>query len=59
VAAVVAGYDECVPGKQVNRFCASGLEAVNTAAAHVHAFIFLHWLLPDGLFERLRKAALK
>lgn len=42
VAAVVAGYDECVPGKQLNRFCASGLEAVNTAAAHVHAFIFLH-----------------
>ena len=56
---MVAGYDECVPGKQLNRFCASGLEAVNTAAAHVHAFIFLHWLLPDGLFERLRKAALK
>ena len=24
-----------VPGKQINRFCASGLEAVNTAAAQV------------------------
>ena len=35
VAAMVAGYDESVPGKQLNRFCASGLESVNTAAAQV------------------------
>jgi acetyl-CoA C-acetyltransferase len=35
VAALVAGYAENVPGKQLNRFCASGLEAVNTAAAQV------------------------
>ncbi len=35
VAALVAGYDESVPGKQLNRFCASGLESVNTAAAQV------------------------
>jgi acetyl-CoA C-acetyltransferase len=35
VAALVAGYDEGVPGKQLNRFCASGLESVNTAAAQV------------------------
>src|SRR5690606_37304337 len=35
VAALHAGYDESVPGKQINRFCASGLEAVNTAAAAV------------------------
>ena len=35
VAALHAGYAETVPGKQVNRFCASGLEAVNTAAAQV------------------------
>ncbi len=35
VAALVAGYDETVPGKQLNRFCASGLESVNTAAAQV------------------------
>jgi acetyl-CoA C-acetyltransferase len=35
VAALVAGYDESVPGKQLNRFCASGLEAVNTAAAQI------------------------
>jgi len=35
VAALVAGYDESVPGKQLNRFCASGLESVNAAAAQV------------------------
>jgi acetyl-CoA C-acetyltransferase len=35
IAALAAGYDESVPGKQLNRFCASGLEAVNTAAAQV------------------------
>jgi acetyl-CoA C-acetyltransferase len=35
VATLVAGYDEGVAGQQVNRFCASGLEAVNIAAAQV------------------------
>jgi acetyl-CoA C-acetyltransferase len=35
VAALHAGYAESVPGKQINRFCASGLEAVNTAAAQI------------------------
>ncbi len=35
VAALHAGYAESVPGKQINRFCASGLEAVNSAAAAV------------------------
>jgi acetyl-CoA C-acetyltransferase len=35
VAALNAGFDQGVPGKQINRFCASGLEAVNTAAALV------------------------
>lgn len=35
VAALVAGYAESVPGQQLNRFCASGLEAVNNAAAQV------------------------
>ena len=35
VAAMHAGYAESVPGKQINRFCASGLEAVNSAAAAV------------------------
>jgi len=35
VGALMADYAESVPGKQINRFCASGLEAVNTAAAQV------------------------
>ncbi|MDC0668356.1 acetyl-CoA C-acetyltransferase [Nannocystis radixulma] len=34
-AALVAGLPETVAGVQMNRFCASGLEAVNTAAAKV------------------------
>src|SRR5512143_2623141 len=37
LAALVAGYAESVPGKQLNRFCASGLEAVNPAAAQIMA----------------------
>jgi len=36
-AVLNADYAENVPGKQLNRFCASGLEAVNTAAAQVMA----------------------
>src|SRR5690554_2438737 len=36
-AAMVAGLPESVAGVQVNRFCASGLEAVNMAAAKVAA----------------------
>ena len=35
VAAIAAGLDESVAGVQVNRFCASGLEAVNIAAQKV------------------------
>ncbi len=34
-AALVAGLPESVAGVQLNRFCASGLEAVNTAAQKV------------------------
>jgi acetyl-CoA C-acetyltransferase len=34
-AALVAGLHERVPGVQINRFCASGLEAVSLAAAKV------------------------
>ncbi|MFT4201564.1 acetyl-CoA C-acetyltransferase [Gordonia sp. (in: high G+C Gram-positive bacteria)] len=34
-AALVSGLPESVPGTQINRFCASGLEAVNLAAAKV------------------------
>jgi acetyl-CoA C-acetyltransferase len=33
VAALTAGYGDGVPGIQINRFCASGLDAVNFAAA--------------------------
>jgi acetyl-CoA C-acetyltransferase len=36
-AAQVAGLPDTVAGVQLNRFCASGLEAVNTAAAKVAA----------------------
>ncbi len=35
IAALVAGYDQETAGVQVNRFCASGLEACNIAAAKV------------------------
>lgn len=35
VAAINAGYAETTAGFQLNRFCASGLEAVNVAAAKV------------------------
>jgi acetyl-CoA C-acetyltransferase len=34
-AALVAGYGDSVPGVQINRFCASGLDAVNFAAAEI------------------------
>jgi acetyl-CoA C-acetyltransferase len=34
-AALAAGYGDKVPGLQINRFCASGLDAVNFAAAQV------------------------
>jgi acetyl-CoA C-acetyltransferase len=34
-AAINAGYGNSVPGVQINRFCASGLDAVNFAAAQV------------------------
>ncbi len=36
-AAIAAGYGESVPGIQINRFCASGLDAVAAAAAQVMA----------------------
>ncbi len=36
-AALVAGYGHGVPGVQINRFCASGLDAVNFAAAQIMA----------------------
>jgi len=36
-AALVAGFGNEVPGVQINRFCASGLDAINFAAAQVMA----------------------
>lgn len=36
-ALLTAGWNEGIPGIQVNRFCASGLEAINLAAAKVRA----------------------
>jgi acetyl-CoA C-acetyltransferase len=35
VSAIMAGFGDEVPGVQINRFCASGLDAVNFAAAEV------------------------
>ena len=35
MAAICAGYGEGVPGVQINRFCASGLDSVNFAAAEI------------------------
>jgi acetyl-CoA C-acetyltransferase len=34
-AALVAGFGDQVPGVQINRFCASGLDAINFAAAEI------------------------
>ena len=34
-ALIAAGYPDTVPGQQIHRYCASGLEAVNLAAAKV------------------------
>ena len=36
-AALVAGYGDSVAGIQINRFCASGLDAVNFASAQIMA----------------------
>ena len=36
-AALLADYGDTVPGMQINRFCASGLDAVNFAAAQIMA----------------------
>ncbi|MEP3266024.1 MAG: beta-ketoacyl synthase N-terminal-like domain-containing protein, partial [Hyphomicrobiales bacterium] len=34
-AVFAAGYDKRVPGMQINRFCASGLDAVNMGASQI------------------------
>src|SRR5438270_2972843 len=36
-AVLKAGFDQSVPGVQINRFCASGLEACNMAAGQIMA----------------------
>ncbi|WP_038030019.1 acetyl-CoA C-acetyltransferase [Thermonema rossianum] len=36
-AVLAAGYAETVTGVQINRFCSSGLEAINMAAAYIAA----------------------
>jgi acetyl-CoA C-acetyltransferase len=36
-AALLADWDDCVAGVQINRFCASGLEAVNLAAMKIRS----------------------
>src|SRR3954466_14821928 len=34
-AVLKAGFDETVPGMQINRFCSSGLDACNMAASQI------------------------
>ncbi len=36
-ALMYAGWDKSIPGMQINRFCASGLESVNLAAMKIRA----------------------
>lgn len=36
-AALAAGFSETVPGVQLNRYCGSGLEAVNQSAARIRS----------------------
>ncbi|MBP2329657.1 acetyl-CoA C-acetyltransferase [Kibdelosporangium banguiense] len=36
-AAILAGWGETTPGMTLNRFCASGIDAINTAAAYTNA----------------------
>ena len=52
-AALAAGYPETVAGVQLNRFCASGLEAVNQAAARVRSG-FEDLILAGGVESRSR-----
>lgn len=54
-AALQAGFPETVPGVTVNRFCGSGLEAVNQAAAMVKAG-FLDLVVAGGVESMSRVA---
>ena len=46
-AVLLAGMPEHVPGSTVSRFCASGLDAVNAAAAHLTGYA------PDQMVGRM------
>ena len=54
-AAIVAGLPDTVAGVQINRFCASGLEAVNMAAQKVRAG-FDDFVLAGGVESMSRVA---
>lgn len=47
-ASLLSGLPETVPGVQINRFCSSGLEAVNLAAQKV-ASGYEDWVLAGGV----------
>ena len=47
-AALAAGLPDTVAGVQMNRFCGSGLEAVNTAAQKVRSG-WEHWVIAGGV----------
>jgi acetyl-CoA C-acetyltransferase len=55
-AALTAGYDTQVPGVQINRFCASGLDAVNFGAAQVMAG--QHELVVGGGVESMSRVGI-
>ncbi|WP_336969759.1 acetyl-CoA C-acetyltransferase [Sphingobium aromaticiconvertens] len=56
IATLTAGYAQQVPGVQINRFCASGLEACNMAAAKV-AFGEARFVIAGGV-ESMSRVAL-
>ena len=56
MGALAAGFGDSVPGIQINRFCASGLDAVNFAAAQVMSG--QHDLTIGGVVESMRRIGL-
>ena len=55
-AVFASGYDTSVPGMQINRFCASGLDAVNMGASQVMAG--QHQLVVSGGVESMSRVGL-
>ena len=55
-AVFASGYDTSVPGMQINRFCASGLDAVNMGASQVMAG--QHQLVVAGGVESMSRVGL-